>query len=71
MDDTMTISRSCEEGMYLLREDDYVWRVNEDGEVDCAVLGNPTAFELLTFIQKWKIPSRRIFQDYPFQDFSN
>lgn len=71
MNDTMTIRRSCEEGMYLLREGDDVWRVNEDGKVDCAVLGDTTACELLTFIQKWKTPSRRIFQDYPFQDYSN
>lgn len=69
MNDTITISRSCEKGMYLFREGDYVWRVNEDGKVDCAVLGHTTVFELLTFIQKWKTPSRRIFQDYPFQDF--
>ncbi|MEO6202276.1 MAG: hypothetical protein ABIU05_10255 [Nitrospirales bacterium] len=69
MTDTMTISRSREEGMFLLREGDYVWRVNEDGKVDCAVLGDPTAFELLSFIQKWKTPSRRIFQEYPFKDF--
>jgi hypothetical protein len=31
MNDTMTIRRSCEEGMYLLREGDCLWRVNEDG----------------------------------------
>ena len=67
MNDTMTISQSYEEGMYLLREGDFVWRVNEDGTVDCALLGDPTAFEILTFIQKWKIPSRRIFQEYPWQ----
>ncbi|MDR4460758.1 MAG: hypothetical protein MRJ67_15295 [Nitrospirales bacterium] len=71
MNGTMAISRSHEEGMYLLREGDYVWRVTEDGKVDCAILGDPTACELLTFIQNWKTPSRRIFQEYPFKDFPN
>ena len=31
MNDTMAIRRSCEEGMYLLRKGDCLWRVNEDG----------------------------------------
>ena len=31
MNDTMAIRRSCEEGMYLLREGDCLCRVNEDG----------------------------------------
>lgn len=68
MNDPMAISRSSEEGMYLLREGEYVWRVDEDGRVDCAVLGDPTVFELLTFIQQWKTPSRRLLQEYPWQD---
>ncbi|HNP61709.1 MAG TPA: hypothetical protein PKM72_12770 [Nitrospirales bacterium] len=71
MNATMTIGRSREEGMFLLRESDYVWRVHEDGKVDCALHGDATAFERLSFIQKWRTPSRRIFQEYPFQDFSH
>ena len=61
MNDTMTIRRSCEEGMYLLREDDCLWRVNEDGIVDCLASGHTRVFELLTFLQQWKTPSCRFF----------
>jgi hypothetical protein len=69
MDDTMTIARSIEEGMFLLREGDCLWRVNEDGIIDCTAQGHTGVFNLLTCLQEWKTPSRRIFQEYPFQDF--
>ena len=65
MNGTMAIRRSCEEGMYLLREGDNLWRVNEDGIVDCRAHGYSCVFELLTKLQQWKTPSRRIFQNYP------
>lgn len=68
MNDIMGISRSCEKGMYLLREDDCLWRVNQDGMVECAAQGDTNAFELLTLIQQWKTPSRRLLQEYPWQD---
>lgn len=68
MNDIMAISRSCEEGMYLLRDGEYLWKVNEEGSVDCAILGHTNASELLTFIQQWKNPSRRLLQEYPGQD---
>ena len=71
MNDTMTIRRSCEEGMYLLREGDCLWRVNEDGIVDCIASGHTGVFELLTKIQQCKIPSRGLFQNYPRQDAAN
>jgi hypothetical protein len=71
MNDTMAIRRSCEEGMYLLREGDCLWRVNEDGIVDCTAQGHTRAFELLTFLQQWKTPSRRLSQKFPLQDISN
>ena len=71
MSDTMTIRRSCEEGMYLLREGDCLWRVDEDGIVDCIASGHTRIFELLTFLQQWKPLSRRLFQNYPRQDGAN
>ena len=71
MNDTMTISRSCEEGMYLLREGDSLWRVDEDGMVDCTAQGHIRVFEFLTFIHQWKTPIRRLFQKYPLQDTPN
>ena len=71
MNDTMSISRSCEEGMYLLREGDCLWRVNEDGIVDCIASGHTRIFELLTKLQQWKTLSRGLFQNYPLKDTSN
>lgn len=68
MNDTMAIARSREEGMYILREDDCLWRVNEDGMVDRTAQGHTRIFELLTLIQEWKTPSRRLFQKNPCQD---
>jgi len=67
MNEPMAIARSCEEGMYILREGDCLWRVNEDGMVDCIAKGHTRVFELLTFIQQWKTPSLRLFQKYPLQ----
>lgn len=71
MNDTMTITRSIEEGMYILREGDCLWRVNEDGEVDCMAKGLTRVLEQLAFIQQWKTPSRRLLQEYPLEDSSN
>ena len=68
MNAIMAISRSDEEGMYLLRENDCLWRLNEDGMVDCAAKGSTNVFELLTLIQQWKTQSRRLLQEYPWQD---
>ncbi len=65
MNDTMTIRRSTEEGMYLLRNGDDVWRVDENGQVDCVAGGETRLLELLNFLQQWKTPSRRIFEQYP------
>ena len=52
MNGTMTIRRSCEEGMYLLREGERLWRVNEDGIVDCVAQGHSHVFELLATVQQ-------------------
>lgn len=71
MNKTMAIRRSCEDGMYLLREGDCLWRVNEDGMVDCTAQGHTCVFELLTRLQQWKAPSHRLFQNYPLQDTAN
>ena len=68
MNDPMTIYRSGEEGMYLLREGKYLWRVNEDGMVDCIARGHTRAFDLLTSLQQWKTPSRRLLQEYSWED---
>ena len=68
MNGTMSISRSCEEGMYLLREGECLWRVNEGGEIDCASQVPTRLSELLHFLQEWKPPSRRLFLNYPLQD---
>jgi len=68
MNDTITIRRSCEEGMYLLREGECLWRVNEDAEIDCTSQVPTRLFELLHFLQQWETPSRRLFQHYPLQD---
>jgi len=71
MNDTMTIRRSCEEGMYLLREGDCLWRMNEDGRVDCTARGHTHVFEFLTFLQLWKTPACRPFPKYPLQNLSD
>lgn len=71
MNDTMAIRRSSKEEMYLLREGDCLWRVNEDGMVDCKAQGHSSVLELFTRQQQWKTPSRRLFQHYPLQDSSN
>ena len=68
MNDTITIRRSYEEGMYLLREGDRLWRVNEDGVIDCAAQGHSPVFDLLASVQQWRTPSRRLFQHYPLQE---
>ena len=68
MNNTMAIARSCEEGMYILREGDCLWRVNEEGEVDCMAQGLTRVFEQLAFIQQWKGLSPRLLQEYPLQD---
>jgi len=65
MSESMAISRSCEEKMYLLREGDCVWRVNENGKIDCTAKGPTPLFELLHFLQEWKIPPSRLFLNYP------
>jgi len=71
MNTAMAISRSCEEGMYLFRENHCVWRVNEEGVIDCAAQGPLGLFELLRFLQQWKAPTRRIFLNYPLQESSD
>lgn len=68
MYETMSIRRSSEEGKYLLREGDCLWRVNEDGMVDCTSQGHSEVFELLTYIQQLKTPSLRLLQENPLQD---
>lgn len=68
MNDTMAIARSYEEGMYILREGDSLWRVHEDGMIDCTAQGHIRIFELLTFIQQWKTTSRPLLQEYPGED---
>lgn len=70
MNSRMTISRSFEEGMYILREDDSLWRIDEDGGLDSSVRGLTSRMEQLAFIQQWRIPSRRIFRTYPLEDAS-
>ncbi len=67
MNQAMGISRSCEEGMYLLREGDGIWRVHKNGAIDCAAQGSTRLFEVLDFLQKWKTSSRRTFLNYPLQ----
>lgn len=70
MDNRWSISRSFEEGMFVLQEGDCLWRVNEDGVLDCSVRGLTSVIEQLAFIQQWKTPTRRIFQAYPLEDTS-
>ena len=67
----MTIARSCEEGMYILREGDCLWRVNEGGMVDCVTKGHMRVFEQLAFIQQWKTPSRSLLEEFPQQPFKD
>jgi hypothetical protein len=71
MNDRMSIAPSFEEGMYILREGDYVWRVNRNGMIDCSAKDLTCVFEQLAIIRQWKTPSHRIFQDYPLEDSSN
>ena len=54
MNETMGIARSSEEGMYLLRDGECLWRVDQDGKVDCTAQGKAGAFLLLKFVQEWK-----------------
>ena len=68
MNRTMAIARSCEEGMYILREDECLWRVNEDGMVDCAAQGHTNVFDLLAFIQQWKTSSDLPDDHHPLED---
>lgn len=67
MNETMSIARSCEEGMYILREGDCLWRVNEEGMVDCVATGHMGVFEQLAFIQQWRTPSRSLLTEFPQQ----
>jgi len=71
MNDTMAIARSCEEGMYILREGDSLWRVNEDGMIDCDAQGHTSVFKLLTFIQEWKTSFYQPDYHPPLEDPSN
>ena len=60
MNDTISICRSCEEGMYLLREGECLWRIDEEGRVDDMVKDHTRVFEQLAFIQQWRNPSQRL-----------
>lgn len=68
MNDTMAIARSCEEGMYILREGNCLWQVNEDGTIDCTAEGHTSVFNLLTFIQQWKTSSGQSDDHPPLED---
>ena len=68
MDDIMSITRSLEKGMYILREGDCLWRIDEKGRVEDMATGLTRVFEQLAFIQQWKTPSRGIFEEHPQQD---
>lgn len=70
MNDSMAIRRSCEEGMYLLREGNVFWRVNKDGVVDCTAKGHSEALEFLTSLRQGRTPSRRLVQHYDLKDLS-
>ncbi len=71
MNDTMAIARSCEEGMYILREGDCLWRLNEDGIIDCTAQGPTSVFTLLTLIQQWKTSSGQSDDHPPLEDPSS
>ncbi len=61
----MTIARSCEEGMYILREDDCLWRVHEDGMVDCFAKCHSGIFKQLAFIQQCRTSTRSLLKEFP------
>lgn len=63
----MTIARSYEEKMYILRENDCLWRIHEDGMVDCVAKGPMRVFEQLAFIQQWRTPVRSSLEEFPQQ----
>jgi hypothetical protein len=71
MNDTMAIARSREEGMYILREGDCLWRVNEDGMVDRTAQGHTSVFKLLALIQEWKSSSGQLDDHSSLEDPSN
>jgi hypothetical protein len=71
MNDTMSIARSLEEGMYILLEGEYLWRVNEDGEIDCTAQGPTCVFNLLTLIQQWKTSTGQSDDHPPLEDPSS
>ncbi len=60
MNEIMSVRRSSEEGKYLLQEGDCLWRVDQDGMVDCMAQGHTEVFEFLTYIQQWKMPSLKL-----------
>lgn len=66
MNNTMAMSRLCEENPDLLRKEERLWRGDKAGKVDCAAQGDTTVF--LTQIHEWKTPSHRLLQTYPWQD---
>ncbi len=51
MNNTMAMSRSCEEVRDLLREGESLGWVKEYERVDCAVQVHPNMFDLLLFLQ--------------------
>lgn len=51
MNNTMAMSRSCEEVRDLLREGESLGWVKENERVDCAVQVHPNMFDLLPFLQ--------------------
>lgn len=62
MEDRMTVARSFEEGMFILRENDCLWRINEEGEIESLGKGLTSAIKQLAFIQQWKTPPRESIQ---------
>ena len=71
MNDTISISRSLEEGKYILRDGECWWRVNADGAVECTAQGHARVFELLAFIQQGKTSAGQPSDDPPLEDQSS
>lgn len=51
MNNTMGMSRFCEENLDLLRKEERLWWVNENERVDCAVQVHANMFDFLHFLQ--------------------
>ena len=52
MNDIVAIARSLVEGIYIVREDEYYWMVNDEGVAYCTGRTRPEFPELLALVHR-------------------